>query len=217
MQLRRELKIGQKAAWFMLHRLWLSFDENPDLFSGPVEADENLHGREAQEQVERGTQEAERARGPVDMTAVAGVKDRETKRVMAKVVEHTDAPTLQRFVEDQTCADAQVYTDDAKAYVGIDRPHEAVKHSVSEYVRGMAHTNGMESFWSMLKRGHDGIYHKMSPKHLDRYVKEFTGRHNVREADTIDQMREVVAGMVGKRLRYSDLTADIGLASGARG
>ena len=95
--------------------------------------------------------------------------------------------------------------------------HEAVNHGVGEYVRRQAHVNGMESFWSLLKRGHQGIYHKMSPKHLDRYVQEFAGRHNAREADTIDQMTGIVAGMAGKRLRYSDLTADNGLENGARG
>ena len=81
----------------------------------------------------------------------------------------------------------------------------------------MATTNGMESFWSMLKRGYQGIYHKMSEKHLDRYVQEFAGRHNVRDADTIEQMAGVVAGMAGKRLRYRELIADNGLESGARG
>ena len=94
--------------------------------------------------------------------------------------------------------------------------HEAVNHSVSEYVREQASTNGIESFWAMLKRGHQGIYHKMSPKHLDRYVTEFAGRHNDRDADTVDQMTGIVTGMVGKRLRYSDLIADNGLDSGAR-
>ena len=72
----------------------------------------------------------------------------------------------------------------------------------------MAHTNGVESFWSMLKRGYHGVYHHMSPKHLQRYVDEFAGRHNIREMDTIDQMRHVVAGLVGKRLLYRDLIAD---------
>ena len=85
--------------------------------------------------------------------------------------------------------------------------HEAVNHSVGEYVRGMAHTNGIESFWAMLKRGYQGTYHHMSSKHLDRYVTEFEGRHNVRHADTIDQMTGIAAGMVGKRLRYHDLVA----------
>ena len=111
---------------------------------------------------------------------------------------------------------ATVYTDEARAYEGLPFAHESVKHSVSEYVRGMAHVNGMESFWSMLKRAHTGTYHKMSPKHLDRYVTEFEGRHNIRDHDTIDQMGTLVRGLEGKRLTYRDLTVDNGLDSGAR-
>ena len=78
------------------------------------------------------------------------------------------------------------------------------------------HTNGIESLWSMLKRAHMGTFHKLSPKHLDRYVQEFASRHNLRDEDTIDIMGEVVTGMRGKRLRYRELIADNGLASGAR-
>ena len=73
-----------------------------------------------------------------------------------------------------------------------------------------AHTNGIESFWATLKRAHKGVYHKISPKHLQRYVDEFAGRHGVRERDTLDQMQSVVAGMVGKRLGYRELVADVG-------
>ena len=94
--------------------------------------------------------------------------------------------------------------------------YETVHHSVGEYVRGQAHTQGIESFWSMLKRAHKGVYHKLSPKHLDRYVREFAGRHNVRDLDTADQMATVAAGLVGKRLLYRQLIADNGLDSGAR-
>ena len=84
------------------------------------------------------------------------------------MVQSTDAPTLQRFVRQHTEPDALVYTDEHAAYNSLNRPHEAVRHSVSEFVRGMAHTNGMESHWAMLKRGFDGIYHHMSAKHLPR-------------------------------------------------
>ena len=98
-----------------------------------------------------------------------------------------------------------VYTDEARAYDGLPN-RESVKHSVGEYVRGQAHTNGVESFWSMLKRAHKGTFHKLSAKHLQRYVNEFAGRHNIREMDTIRQMEHVAAAMVGRRLMYAELT-----------
>ena len=119
------------------------------------------------------------------------------------MVEGTDKKTLQGFVKTHAAKGAKVYTDDASAYDGLEN-REAVKHSVSEYVRG-AHTNGVESFWSMLKRAHKGTFHKLSAKHLQRYVNEFAGRHNIRSLD-IRQM-EHIAAMVGKRLMYRDLVS----------
>ncbi len=82
---------------------------------------------------------------------------------------------------------------------------EVVKHSIGEYVKGKAHTNGIESFWSMMKRGYYGTYHRMSPAHLNRYVNEFTGRHNDRPNDTIDQLSAMASGLTGKRLTYQEL------------
>ena len=113
---------------------------------------------------------------------------------------------------------SQVYSDGHAAYVplGGEYRHNAVQHSVGTYVIERAHTNGIESFWSMLKRGYQGTYHKMSPKHLDRYVRQFAGKHNLRERDTLAQMADVVSGLVGQRLLYRELTADNGLPSGAR-
>ena len=141
-------------------------------------------------------------RGAVGKTAVVGAKDRKTHKIKAKVVENTDAKTLQKFVVETAANGATVYTDDAAAYKGMPFDHTSVRHSVGEYVRDMAHTNGIESFWSMLKRAHKGVYHNISAKHLQRYVDEFSGRHGVREQNTLDQMQSVVAGMVGRRLRY---------------
>ena len=214
MRLHRELGIGQKAAWFMLHRLRKAAEMEIGLFSGPIEVDETYMGgkRRNMHNLKR---KALEGRGPVGKTAVVGAKDRATKRVAARVVRNTDRATLHGFIGEHAQPGARIYTDDARAYQGLPN-HESVKHSVSEYVRGQAHTNGVESFWSMLKRGHQGTYHKMSPKHLERYVKEFSHRHNVREGDTIEQMHSVVAGMARKRLKYQDLIADNGLASGAR-
>ena len=92
-----------------------------------------------------------------------------------------------------------------------------MKHSVGEYVKDVdVHTNGIESLWSMFKRGYIGTFHKMSPKHLDRYVAEFEHRQNLREEDTLVQMGVLVTQMGPKRLRYRDLIADNGLPSGAR-
>ena len=155
-------------------------------------------------------------RGAVGKTAVVGAKDRASNRVRAKVVESTDKPTLQRFVGDSAAPDATVYTDEAAAFEGMPFEHEAVNHSVGEYVREMAHTNGIESFWSMLKRAHKGTFHKISPKHLQRYVSEFAGKHNIRDSETLAQMRDTVARLVGRNLLYRDLVASNGLDSGAR-
>ena len=88
--------------------------------------------------------------------------------------------------------------------------HESVKHSVKEFVKDMAHTNGIESFWAMLKRGYIGTYHKMSAKHLGCYVNEFTDRHNIRHLDTVNQMEVIAKSMVGKRLKYRELVSNLG-------
>ena len=89
--------------------------------------------------------------------------------------------------------------------LGLPYDHESMNHSVGEYVRNQAHTNGVESFWALMKRGYYGTYHRISPKHLGRYVNEFSGRHNVREQDTIVQMGLLAKGMAGKRLPYKEL------------
>ncbi len=88
-----------------------------------------------------------------------------------------------------------------------DYDHHVVNHSAKQYVDGQAHTNGIESFWALLKRGYHGTFHKMSVKHLHRYVNEFAGRHNIRESDTIEQMTFLAQGVVGKRLPYRELVA----------
>ena len=224
MKLHRDIKVTQSTAWFMLHRIreaWATDPKGPT-FSGPVEVDEAYFGGKRKNMSNAKRKELEgTGRGAVGKTAVVGIKDRDSNQVSAKVVEHTDAQTLIPFVEAHAEPGATVYTDEAKVYgplpdVFNGYQHESVKHTVSEYVRGQAHTNGVESFWAMLKRAHKGTFHKFSPKHLNRYVQEFAGKHNMREMDTLAQMVAVAARLVGKRLMYVDLTADNGLDSGAR-
>ena len=218
MKLHRDLKVTQKTAWFMLHRLREAWDENgTGQFSGPVEADEVYIGGK-RKNMPKSKRAKLTGRGAVGKAAVVGTKDRESNKVAARHVASTDTPHVAGFVAERTKPGATVYTDESKAYNALAAwfDHEAVNHSVGEYVRGQAHCNGMESFWSMLKRGYHGTYHKMSQKHLERYINEFSGRHNVREADTIDQMEAAVTHMVGKHLAYSALIADNGLSSGAR-
>ena len=217
MTLHRDLGITQKSAWHMAHRLRRSFAANGGPFTGPVEVDETYMGGKRKKMSNAKRRElAGTGRGAVGKPAVVGMRDRATNQVRAKVVESTDKPTLQGFVVENTDLAATVYSDDASAYTGLPRDHETVKHSVSEYVRGKAHTNGIESFWAMLERAHKGTFHKFSPKHLDRYVQEFSGKHNIRDADTPDQMRSLVERMDGKRLKYRELNAPNGLDSGAR-
>ena len=218
MKLHRELEIAYTSAWHLAHRLREAFgDGTAPRFHGPAEADETFIGGRRKNMPAKKRKELT-GRGTVGKAAVVGVKDRETNRVTARRVSQTDATALQGFVRENVEPGATLYTDEAKAYAGIpEYTHEAVNHSVGEYVRGMAHTNGLESFWSMLKRGYQGTFHKFSEKHLDRYVVEFSGRHNMRNADTIDMMGIVARQSVGKRLRYQDLIADNGLPSGARG
>ena len=105
----------------------------------------------------------------------------------------------------------KIYTDDHRTYEGLLN-RQSVKHSVSEYVKGQAQTNGIESFWSLLKRGYYGTYHKMSPAHLHRYVAEFEGRHNGRRLDTLEQMGLMEKGADCKQLRYKDLLRQISTA-----
>ena len=185
-------------------------------FAGPVEVDETyLGGR--RRNLPNAVRKQLTDHGPVGKTAVVGAKDRATKHVAAKAVRAKDTATLQGFVQDHADRQARVYTDEASAYETLPFEHESVNHSVSEYVRGQAQTNGDESVRSMRKCGYYGTFHKLSAKHLDRYVQEFAGRPNLREQDTIEMMGAVVLSMDGKRRRSEDLIRDNGLASGDQG
>ncbi|MCY3920072.1 MAG: IS1595 family transposase [Chloroflexi bacterium] len=211
MKLHRDLKISQKAAWFMLHRIREAFTDEGGPFAGPVEVDEMyVGGREANK--------PEHKRGQDAKMAVVGAKDRATGQVRAEAIGTAHGDTLRAFVRKHAAPGAAVYSDGHGAYTLLDGEydHKAVAHSVGTYVIGDTRSNGIESFWSMFRRGYHGTYHKISPKHLNRYVQQFAGKHNLRESDTLAQMAHVAAGLVGRRLLYRGLVADNGLASGTR-
>lgn len=202
LKLHRDLGISQKSAWHMEHRIRETWNNAAPKMAGPVEADETYVGglewNKHKDKKNPGTQ------GGKGKAIVAGLKDHATGQIHATVVLNTTAATLQGFVLDNTAPGAMVFTDESNSYKGL--PHHATcQHSIKKWVDGQAHTNGLESFWSMLKRGYHGVYHQMSPKHLFRYVNEFAGRHNNRKADTIEQMRRMVRNTEGKLLRYDDL------------
>ena len=203
MKLHRDLGIGQKAAWYMGQRIREMWGGAEEKFAGPVEADETYIG--GLEKNKHEYKKLKAGRGTVGKTPVVGVKDRATNQVHTEVVESTNKATLQGFVTKHTTEDAVVYTDEASAYKGLPRQHEAVAHGADEYVRGMAHTNGLESHWALFKRGIDGVYHHISVKHLARYSLEFEGRHNARPMDTERQMEGMVKGANGRRMTYAGL------------
>lgn len=207
MQLHRDLGITQKAAWHLAHRIRQAWGDPAErMMAGPVEVDETyIGGKEGNKHENKRTGR----RGHDGKVAVIGVKDRATGEVRAEVLGREDAPRMREYVRRSAAPEAKVYSDGHGAYTALEGEfkHRAVQHSAGTYVIFDVHTNGIEGFWSQLKRGYHGSYSHWSAKHTGRYLDEFTGRQNMRDADTVDQLAGVAKGMVGKRLRYRELIA----------
>ncbi len=206
-QLAKMIGVQQKTAWFVGHRIREAYRQGKTMFAATVEADETYLGGKDKNRHE--SKKHKVGGGARDKEAVMGVKQRGGKTVYVECVSRVDSRTVDGVISKTVAIGSRLYTDDHRAYKqysdGYRYTHRAVNHSVGEYIRGNVHTNGIESFWALLKRGYYGVYHYMSPKHLQRYLDEFSVRYAM-SGQTTERLAVTASAMFGKRLRYRELT-----------
>lgn len=225
-ELHRSLGVTQKTAWFMLHRIRLGMSLQHKKFGargkmgdggkgdGAVEVDETFVGGKLRNmhraRRERFAAESGHTGGSTGKTIVVGMLDREARQVRAKVVPNVKRETLQNEVLENVRYGTHVYTDDAVPYDKLHSRyvHEVVNHA-EEHVRGQVHTNGLENFWSLLKRGIKGTYVSVEPFHLFRYLDEQAYRFNERKETDLGRFLKAVPAIAGRRLTYEGLTGNI--------
>ena len=212
-EIKRALGITQKSAWFMLHRIRLAMQGGSgEPFRGEVEADETFIGGRARFMHKDKRAAKITGTGGTDKTVVMGVLERDDdrergSRVRAEVIPNRRRASVQRPIREHVAPGAAVYTDVLPSYGGLgdDYLHEVVDHA-EEYVAGRVHTNGIENFWSLLKRSIGGTYVSVEPAHLLRYVDEQVCRFNTRTGGDGERFTGVLGQVTGRRLTYRELT-----------
>lgn len=209
LQLAKQIGVTQKTAWFMLQRLREACGNDPTKLAGIVECDETYIG--GKEAAKHEVDKLKLGRGTVGKTAVIGMREK-GGRTKASVIKDAGANSIHRAVHSGVETGSTLQTDEHGGYVGLEGlfyAHERINHSAGEYVRDGVTTNGIESVWAVMKRGLHGVYHHASPKHLDRYVAEFTFRLNdgAVQRHTLDRLSSMFSAAIGQRLTYKDLIA----------
>ncbi len=216
-EIHRDLGVTQKTAWFMLHRVRLAMQgEAHGKLSGEVEVDETFIGGKARNMHAAKRKIKIQGRGSNGKTVVMGMLQRGGK-VRTAVIENRDKETLHAHVEANIKTGSNVFTDELVSYWGLEEKfvHQVINHA-EQYVQGNVHTNGMENFWSLLKRGLSGTYVSIEPFHLFRYIDEQAFRYNNRiteDGDKLtdaDRFNRLCSQIVGKRLTYKELTGKEG-------
>ncbi len=222
-EIHRSLGVTQKTAWFMLHRIRLGMQNKPGFGTmtklgggsgSEVEVDETFVGGRIQNMHKDRKLRYNQSGGVFGgKTIVAGILDRDARQVRAKVIPNVKRETLQNEILDNVKFGSTVYTDDYVSYNNLHSRfvHEVINHATG-YVKGRVHTNGIENFWSLLKRGLKGTYVAVEPFHLDRYIDEQVFRYNNRATkdnplNDADRFSLLCSQIVGKRLTYAELTA----------
>lgn len=209
LQLSKEIGITQKSAWFVLHRLREACGSELETLRGIVECDETYVG--GKESAKHEGKKLKAGRGAVGKVGVLGMRER-GGRTVAMPVEDVNTANLHRAIHKHIEVGSTLHTDEHAAYMGLGGlffGRESVNHSAGEYVRAGITTNGIESVWAVMKRGLHGVYHHVEPKHLGRYVNEFTFRLNDGNVkrQTLARLDSMIAAADGKRLTYAELIA----------